>query len=72
MNLQVERHAGASGELEPAIIWFGHRRVMVRAIVDRWYGAHQQWWKVDTEEGLYVLRRDDGTGEWDLAAITRP
>jgi hypothetical protein len=39
--------------------------------VDRWYGTHQRWWKLDTEDGLYVLRRDDRSGEWELAAVTR-
>lgn len=71
MDIRVECQAAASGELEPDVIWFGRRRVAVRAIVDRWYGAHQRWWKLDTEDGLYVLRRDDGSGEWELAAVTR-
>jgi hypothetical protein len=45
--------------------------VAVLAIVDRWYGAHQRWWKLETQDGLYILRRDDDTGEWELAAVTR-
>ena len=72
MNILVERRAAASGELEPAIVWFGNRGVAVRSVVDRWYGTNHCWWKVDTEDGLYVLRRDDSTGEWDLAAVTHP
>ncbi|HSV83865.1 MAG TPA: hypothetical protein VLK85_32105 [Ramlibacter sp.] len=71
MDLRVESHTAASGELEPDVIWFGNRRVAVLAIVDRWYGTHQRWWKLDTEDGLYVLRRDDRSGEWELAAVTR-
>jgi hypothetical protein len=30
-----------------------------------------RWWKVDTAEGPYVLRLDQRTGDWDLAAIPR-
>ena len=71
MDLRVESKESPRGEREPDVIWFGSRRVAVRGIVDRWYGAHQRWWKVDTEDGLYVLRRDDRSGEWDLAAVTR-
>ena len=72
MELQVECEPGLAGEPEPAAICFGRRRVVVRSIVDRWYGSGLRWWKVETEEGLYVLRRDDATGEWQLAAVTRP
>jgi hypothetical protein len=65
MQLRVE----CQDDGEPAVIWFGGRRVDVQAVVDRWWGNSQRWWKVDTEEGAYVLRRDDSTDEWDLAAV---
>ncbi|MDB5897828.1 MAG: hypothetical protein JWP22_2891 [Ramlibacter sp.] len=71
MQIRVECQSREPGELEPEVVWFGSRRVAVQAVVDRWYGQHQRWWKVDTEDGLYVLRRDDSTGEWELAAVTR-
>jgi hypothetical protein len=71
MELQVESAPGHGGDPEPAVIWFGTRRVEVRAIVDRWWGPRQRWWKVATDEGLYVLRRDLPDGEWVLAAVTR-
>ena len=71
MDLRIECDVGPSAELEPGVIWFGSRRVTVRAIVDRWYGSRQRWWKVDTEDGLYVQRRDDSSGSWELAAVVR-
>lgn len=71
MDIRVECEAGLTGSPEPAVVWFGSRRLVVRAIVDRWYGADRTWWKVDTQDGLYVLRRDSNTGEWDLAAVPR-
>jgi hypothetical protein len=71
MELRVEQQPGLAGEPEPAVIWFGQRRVPVRAIVDRWWGPRQRWWKLETDEGLYVLRRDQDSGEWVLAAVTR-
>lgn len=72
MELRVDCTAGHGGEPEPAVIWFGARRVDVRAIVDRWWGAQQRWWKVQTDEGFYVLRRDQPGDVWVLAAIARP
>jgi len=55
----------------PAVVWFGERRLAVQAITDRWYGTDRRWWKLQTEDGLYVLRRDDASGEWELAAVLR-
>jgi len=44
----------------------------VSAIVDRWFGPTQRWFKVDAEYGdVYVLRLDETTGDWDLAAYRR-
>jgi len=43
----------------------------VQAITDRWYGTDRRWWKLQTEDGLYVLRRDDASGEWEVAAVAR-
>ena len=71
MDIHVEYQAGLGGEPEPGVVWFGARRLVVLAIVDRWYGTRRRWWKLQTEDGLYVLRREDGSGEWELAAVAR-
>jgi hypothetical protein len=44
MVIRVEYENGLAGEPEPAVVWFGGRRVAVRAIVDRWYGSDRRWW----------------------------
>lgn len=71
MELQVESAPTAQGGLDPQVIWFGSRRVPVLAVVDRWYGTQHRWWKVDTPDGLYVLRREEASGVWELAAVVR-
>jgi len=72
MAIRVECYAGYRGEQEPTAVWFGERRVAVRDIVDRWFAPRRRWFKVDAEdEQLYVLRHDEETGQWDLAALTR-
>jgi len=54
------------------VIWFGARRVGVRAVVDRWFAPTTRWFRVDADdEQLYVLRHDESTDQWDLAALTR-
>mgnify|MGYP003575476941 CR=1 FL=1 len=67
--LQVECTQDSRGELAPTVIWFGARRVEVRAVTDRWYGTAQRWWKVETDEGAYVLRLDEASRTWELAAV---
>lgn len=59
----------ATSDLETSVIWFGSRRVEVRTVSDRWYGTTRRWWKVDTDEGSYVLRYDEQAGTWELAAV---
>ena len=71
MDIVVEQAPGFAGEPEPTAVWFGSRRLAVVAIVDRWYGAKHRWWKLRTEDGLYVLRRAEGTCDWELAAVAR-
>ena len=72
MKLRVECYAGCPGEQEPLALWLGERRLNVRAIVDRWFAPTQRWFKVDADDGhTYVLRHDESTGRWELAAFTR-
>lgn len=72
MPTRVECYAGYRGEQEPTAFWLGGRRVAVRAIVDRWFAPTQRWFKVDAEDGdVYVLRHDEGTHEWEIAAYRR-
>jgi hypothetical protein len=72
MSLRVECCAGYRGEREPVTLWFGERRCALIGIVDRWYAPTQRWFKVEADDGhLYIVRHDEGTGAWDLAALTR-
>jgi len=69
MAIRVECYAGYRGEQEPRAFWLGARRLEVRAVVDRWFAPSQRWFKVDAGDGnLYVLRHDEASGEWEIAA----
>jgi len=72
MALTVESVPGLRGEPEPTAVWFGERRVGVRAIDDRWFAPMQRWYRIDADDGqLYVLRHDLASHAWELAALTR-
>ena len=69
MPIRVECYAGYRGEQEPLAFWLGERRV---AVVDRWFAPTQRWFRVDADDGnLYVLRQDEMSGDWEIAAYRR-
>jgi len=72
MALRVECYAGYRGEQEPLAFWLGKERIGVRGVVDRWFAPSRRWFRVDAEDGnMYVLRHDETSGEWDIAAYRR-
>lgn len=71
MPIRVECYAGYRDEQEPRAFWLGERRIGVRAVLDRWYAPAQRWFKVEADDGdAYILRRDEESGAWELAAFT--
>jgi len=72
MILRVESQPGYRGEQEPLAFWLGERHLGVRRIIDRWFAPTQRWYKVEADDGhIYVLRHDEATAHWELAAYTR-
>lgn len=61
----------AAAQADPAVVWFGSRRLPVRAVLDRWWGPGMRWWKVETDDGPYILRRSEHDRRWELAAVPR-
>jgi hypothetical protein len=71
MAIRVECYAGYRGEQEPRAFHLGERRLEVREIVDRWVGPTQRWFRcLADDSSLYILRHDETSGEWELAAFT--
>lgn len=72
MAIRVECYSGYRGEQEPLAFWLGDRRLEVRSVADRWFAPEQRWFKVDADDGnLYVLRHDEASGDWEIAAYPR-
>jgi hypothetical protein len=71
MPLRVSCYSGYRSSQEPLAFWLGERRLEVRAILDRWHSPAQRWFRVDADDGhTYVLRHDEQTDEWEIAAFT--
>jgi len=72
MSIRVQCYAGFRAEQEPLAFWLGERKIVVRNIIDRWFAPSQRWFKVEGDDGHnYILRHDELSGQWDLAAFTR-
>jgi hypothetical protein len=72
MSVRVESYSGYRGEQEPIAFRLGERRLGVHTIVDRWYAPDQRWFRVQADDGnTYVLRHNEATGVWDVAAYRR-
>jgi hypothetical protein len=70
MKIRVECYAGQRGEEEPRAFHLGGRRLPVTEILDRWLDPAYRYFKVGIEDGRqFVLRHDEATGQWELAAL---
>ncbi len=70
MPIAVECYAGHRGEEEPRAFTLGSTRFPVVEILDRWIAPDHRYFKVKVEDGRgFVLRYDEASGEWELAAL---
>jgi hypothetical protein len=72
MTLRVECYAGAKSDERPVRFWLDERDYMVEEVIDQWYGPHDAFFKVRTDDGnLYILRRRTSAAEaeWSLEAF---
>jgi hypothetical protein len=44
-SIRVECYSDYRGEQQPLAFWLGERRLVVRAIVDRWFAPAERWFK---------------------------
>lgn len=73
MKIRVECYAGHRGDQEPRAFLLGERRLEVRELLDGWLDPAYRYFKVRVDDGqVFILRHDEGTGEWELAALVGP
>lgn len=72
MNFHVECYAGYRGEETPRRFSLGGREVEVDVVVDRWVTPDHRYFKVRGDNGgVYVLRHDAESGQWEITVIDR-
>jgi len=65
--VRVECSAGHRGEEVPRAFFLGNRRIEVVEVLDCWPGRDHRYFKVrGSEGGLYILRHDMPSGEWEI------
>jgi hypothetical protein len=66
-KIKVECYAGYRGDEEPRRFAWGGRTLEVTTILDRWLDPNHRYFKVRADdEGVYILRHDTNSGDWEL------
>lgn len=67
MTVRVECHPGHRGEKVPHVFSVGDRRIEVVEVLDCWTGRDHRYFKVrGSDSGLYILRHDTPSDEWEI------
>jgi len=65
--VQVECFTDHRGEEVPRAFVVGDRRIEVLEVLDCWPGRDHRYFKLrGSEGGLYILRHDTPSGEWEI------
>jgi len=66
VRVSVECYAGYRGDETPLRIRFGERVVEIIEVVDRWLAPDHRYFNVRAVDGVYILRNDVTSGEWEV------
>lgn len=73
MDIRVECYSGYRGEETPQVMWLGSRRIAVKRILDRWLAPDHRYFKLRGDDGgVYIIRHDVATLEWQLTFYQDP
>ncbi|HEY7532794.1 MAG TPA: hypothetical protein VH681_08480, partial [Nitrospiraceae bacterium] len=65
--VRVECSSGPQGEEVPRAFFIGNRRIEVVEVLDCWPGRDHRYFKVrERDGGLFILRHDALSGEWEI------
>lgn len=68
VTVSVECRPDDRGEEVPCVFIVGARRIEVVDVLDCWPGRDHRYFKVRSSEGgLYIMRHDTPSGQWEIA-----
>jgi hypothetical protein len=66
-KIKVECYAGYRGDEEPRRFEWSGTRLEVTEILDRWLDPNHRYFKVRADDdGVYILRHDTNSGDWEM------
>jgi len=69
-RIQVESYSGYKANERPTLFLLRSERIGVVDIIDRWYGADHDFFKVLADDGrVYLLKWQRFTDEWFLVMV---
>jgi hypothetical protein len=71
LPVSVECYAGHRGEETPTRFRLGDRPIEVEEVLDRWLAPDHRYFKVQTGDGIYILRNDVTSDVWELTMFER-
>jgi hypothetical protein len=73
MQIQVVGDTGPDGVVVPRECAFDGKHVEVAELLDQWHGVGHRYVKFrGTDDNLYIVRRDDARGTWELTMYETP
>jgi hypothetical protein len=72
LRVSVECVAGYRGDETPLRFRLGERVVEIIEELDRWLAPDHRYFKVRTADGIYILRNDVTSGEWEVTLVREP
>ena len=70
--VSVECYAGYRGDETPLRFRLGERVVEIIEELERWLAPDHRYVKVRTADGIYILRNDVTSGEWEVTLFENP
>jgi hypothetical protein len=72
IDIRVASYAGYRADERPLSFVLGERALVVREVLDRWYGPNRRFFKVSADDGnIYILAHDEQADRWELVSYRK-
>jgi hypothetical protein len=69
LRVSVGCYAGYRGDETPRRFRLGDHTAKAMEVLDRWLAPDLRYFKVRTLDGIYILRNDVTSGEWEATPV---